>query len=65
YRYRIIRRFLRRKLGLEPGKKETLKSLFALLKWADKYQRVNLAEIRKILEAYPDKVTELPKKVGE
>ena len=62
YRYRILRRFLRRKLGLEPGKKETLKSLFALLKWADKYQRVNLTEIRKILEAYPDKVTELPKK---
>ena len=61
YRYRI----LRRKLGLEPGKKETLKSLFALLKWADKYQRVNLAEIRKLLEAYPDKVIELPKKVGK
>ncbi len=62
YRFRILRRFLRRKLGLEPGKKETLKSLFALLKWADKYQRVNLAEIRKLLEAHPDKVTELPEK---
>ena len=56
YRYRIIRRFLRRKLGLEPGKKETLKSLSALLQWADKYQRVNLVEIRKLLEAYPEKV---------
>ena len=65
YRYRILRRFLRRKLGLEPGKKETLSSLSALLKWADKYQRVNLAEIRKLLEAYPEKVMELPEKVGE
>lgn len=65
YRYRIIRRFLRRKLGLEPGKRETLQSLFALLNWADRYQRVNLAEIRKILEAYPDKVIELSKQVGE
>lgn len=58
YRRRIIRRFLRRKLGLEPGKRETLKSLSALLKWADKYERVNLGEIRTILSAYPDKVTE-------
>jgi adenylate kinase family enzyme len=65
YRYRILRRFLRRKLGLEPGKRETLQSLFALLSWADKYQRVNLVEIRKILEAYPDKVIELSKQVGE
>ena len=65
YRYRILRRFLRRKLGLEPGKKETLSSLSALLKWADKYQRVNLAEIRKLLEAYPEKVMELSEKVGE
>jgi len=59
YRRRIIRRFIRRKLGLEKGKKETLKSLSALLKWADKFQRENLIEIRKLLEAYPEKVVEL------
>ncbi len=59
YRRRIIRRFVRRKLGLEPGKRETLKSLSALLKWADKYERVNLTEIKKILSAYPDKVIEI------
>ena len=58
YRRRIIRRFIRRKLGLEPGKRETLKSLSALLQWADKYELVNLAEIKKILSAYPDKVIE-------
>ena len=58
YRYRIIRRFIRRKLGLEKGKKETLKSLLALLKWADQYQRKNLMEMKKILEKYPNKVVE-------
>ena len=56
YRYRIIRRFVRRKLGLEKGKKENLKSLRELLKWADKYQKVNLVEIRKLLIPYSDKV---------
>ena len=56
YRYRIIRRFLRRKLGLEQGKKETLRSLRQLLKWADQYQNVNLAEIRELLIPYADKV---------
>lgn len=56
YRYRIIRRFIRRKLGIEKGKKETVKSLISLLKWADKYQKVNLVEIKRILENYPGKV---------
>ena len=56
YRYRIIRRFVRRKLGLETGKQENLKSLRALLKWADKYQAVNLVEIKKLLIPYSDKV---------
>ena len=58
YRYRIIRRFVRRKLGFEQGKKETLKSLYRLLKWADKYQHVNLIEFRKLLVPYSDKVVE-------
>ncbi len=57
YRYRILRRFLRRKLGMEKGKKETLRSLFALLKWADRYQEVNLPEILRVLAPYADKVT--------
>ena len=56
YRYRIFRRFIRRKLGLEPGKKDTIKSLRDLLRWADKYQSKNLPEIRKILEAYGEKL---------
>ena len=56
YRYRIIRRFIRRKLGLEQGKKETLKSLRQLLKWADKYQRDNLVEIKELLIPYSYKL---------
>lgn len=56
YRFRIIRRFIRRKLHLEKGKKETLKSLRDLLKWADKYQKENMVEIRKVLEPYSYKV---------
>ncbi len=56
YRYRIIRRYIRRKIGLEKGKKESLRSLSELLKWADKYQQVNLVEIKRILEPYKDKV---------
>ena len=58
YRYRIIRRFVRRKLSLEKGKKENLKSLRELLKWADNYQKANLVEIRKLLIPYSDKVIE-------
>ena len=45
-----------RKLGLEKGKKETFKSLFDLLKWADKFQTKNLPEIQKLLEKYREKV---------
>ncbi len=56
YRYRIIRRFIRRKLGIEKGKKETLKSLFNLLRWADKFQKKNLPEIKEVLKKYDKKV---------
>ena len=56
YKYRLLRRFIRRKLGLEKGKKETLKSLIGLIQWADQFERKNLVEIQEILEAYPDKV---------
>ena len=58
YKYRIVRRFVRRKLGLEQGEKETLQSLFQLLKWADKYQKVNLVEINKLMAPYAYKVIE-------
>ena len=56
YKYRIIIRFIKRKLGIEKGKKETFKSVYNLLKWTNKYQNNNLKEIKKILEQYASKV---------
>lgn len=41
---------------MEEGKKETLKSLSALLRWADKYQAEDMPEIQKLLAQYPEKV---------
>ena len=56
YKFRIIKRFIKRKLKLEISKKETLKSLLDLLKWTDKFQNKNMKEIIKILEKYKEKV---------
>lgn len=56
YKYRIIIRFLKRKLGIEKGKKETLKSLYNLLKWTDTFQNRNLKEIKEIFQKYENKV---------
>lgn len=55
YKYRIIKRTIKRKLGLEKGKRETLKSVYNLLKWTDTFQNKSMVEIRKILSAYPEK----------
>ena len=55
YTYRIIKRAIKRKLGPEKGKKETLKSVYNLLKWTNTFQKKNMVEIRKILSAYPEK----------
>lgn len=56
YKYRIIIRFLKRKIGIEKGKKETLKSLYNLLKWTDTFQNRNLKEIKEIFQKYENKV---------
>ena len=56
YKYRIIMRFIKRKLGIEKGKKETFKSVYNLLKWTNKYQNNNLKEIKTILKQYERKV---------
>lgn len=55
YTYRIIRRAIKRKLGLEKGKKETLKSIYNLLKWTDTFQNKSMVEIRKILTKFSSK----------
>lgn len=56
YKPRIIRRHLRRRLGIEKGRKETFKSVCDLLRWTDKFQRENMVEIKKILRKYESKV---------
>ena len=47
---------IKRKLKLETGKKETLKSLLDLLKWTDKFQNEDMKEIIMFLEKYKEKV---------
>lgn len=59
YRYRIIKRFIRRKLGREKGKKETFKSLKNLLKWADSYNENDMPEIKKLIAPYADKLVRI------
>ena len=53
--YRIIKRFVRRKLHLERSKKESIWSLAKLLKWTEKFREKNLPEIYKALEPYSQK----------
>ncbi len=62
YKWRIILRSIKRKAGIEKGKKETVKSVVSLLKWTDTFQNKNLKDIKNILENYSDKVVLLSKK---
>ncbi len=55
YTLRIIMRFIKRKLRFEKGKKETIKSVYNLLKWTETWQKQNLPEIKKILNGYEHK----------
>lgn len=55
-RFRIIRRFLHRKLKGISRENETLQSLMHLLKWTGKFYRINLPEIKDTLLPYKDKV---------
>lgn len=56
YKSRIIKRSIKRFLGIEKGKKETIKSICSLLKWTDTFQNKNLKEIKCMLEKYDEKV---------
>ena len=55
-------RSIKRKLGILKGKKETLKSVYNLLKWTETFQNKNLKEIRSILDRYDNKVIWLSRK---
>lgn len=63
YCYRIIKRFLKRKIGLEEGKKESLQSLQELLCWTKKWEKKNWLEIKKLLEDKQEKVIYNPKAI--
>lgn len=56
YISRIVIRSIKRKLGIQKGKKETLKSVYNLLKWTETFQNNNLKEIRSVLDEYGSKV---------
>lgn len=56
YKWRIIRRSVKRKIGIEKGKKETFKSVINLLKWTDTFKNKNLKEIKNQLDKYGEKV---------
>ena len=49
-------RSIKRKLGIQKGKRETLKSVYNMLKWTETFQVKNLQEIRSILDRYDNKV---------
>lgn len=55
-------RSVKRKLGILKGKKETLKSVWNLLKWTETFQNKNMKEIKRILDRYGDKVIWLSSK---
>lgn len=55
-RFRIVKRFIKRKLHRTSRKNESLTSLIRLLKWTRKFYAVNLPEIRAMLQDYEDKV---------
>ena len=62
YKSRIIIRSIKRKLGIQQGKRETLKSVYNLIKWTETFQNKNLKEIKTILEKYENKVIWLSSK---
>lgn len=62
YTYRIIKRTIKRKLGLEKGKKETIKSVYNLIKWTDTFQNKSMPRIMETLENYKEKTVFLTSK---
>ena len=62
YKLRIVFRFIKRKIKIEQGKKESIKSLINLLKWTDRFQKENLPQIYSALSVYTDKIIVLNSK---
>lgn len=54
--WRIIKRFLKRKIGLIPcNKKETFKRLAGLIKWNHNYDKKNMIEAEKVIDRLANK----------
>lgn len=53
--YRIIKRFIKRKLGLEHGKNETFVSLCSLVKWNFNHLKEDMPRILALKNKYPTK----------
>jgi adenylate kinase family enzyme len=47
--WRVVRRFILRKLGKDSSKRESLADLFRLLRWSHAYDAANLSEVRKLM----------------
>lgn len=59
---RIIKRFIKRKLGIEPSKKESFKSVINLLKWTNHFRNTNFPEALEMMKQYQDKLVFLSSK---
>lgn len=56
--WRVVRRFVRRKLGAEAGKRESLGDLWRLLVWNRAYDADNLARAKKMIRGIGREVVE-------
>ena len=54
--WRILNRFVRRKLGIVPGKRENLPDLFKLLQWNHEYDSDNLKRAMDFMREFRDKI---------
>jgi len=55
--FRIISRFIKRKIGLIPSKKkETIKGLIELIQWNQRYNKEDIPYIIRHLKSYKDKM---------
>jgi adenylate kinase family enzyme len=55
--FRVISRFIKRKIGIIPSKKkETIKGLLELIKWNQRYNKEDIPDIVSLLKPYRDKV---------
>lgn len=53
---RIIKRFFRRKLKIEKGRNESLKSVRELISWAEEFYKTSMPKIETMLENFKEKV---------